>query len=403
MKTGNVPKLRFPKFEGDWETKKLEDVGKIRMCKRIFNHETNQVEGIPFFKIGTFGKEPDSFISEEQYKTYKEKFSYPKIGDILISAAGTLGRTVVFDGSPSYFQDSNIVWIDNKEDLITNEFLFYIYKIVKYDSEGGTIQRLYNSIIYNAKFWKPTLPEQTKIANFLTAVDAKISNLSEEKSLLENYKKGVMQKIFPSTGSGIPELRFKQDDGSDFPEWKMKRLGEAGTFVGGGTPRKDDPETWRGEIPWVSSSDLSENNIHSISITRFINNESVLNSATKIIPENSVLFISRVGVGKLAINKVQLCTSQDFTNFTPFRSNSYFIGYYFISHKTKLLNLCQGTSIKGFTTGDLKNFKVVLPTIEEQTKIANFLTSIDEKINTVVEAIENAQTFKKGLLQQLFV
>jgi len=142
----------------DWEVKKLGDVGKVRMCKRVFNHETSEEGDIPFYKIGTFGKEPDAFISKELYENYRKRFSFPKVGDILISAAGTLGRTVVYDGSPAYFQDSNIVWIDNGKSLVTNPFLFYIYQVIKYEWEGGTIQRLYNSIISDAKFLCPPTP-----------------------------------------------------------------------------------------------------------------------------------------------------------------------------------------------------------------------------------------------------
>ena len=213
-----VPKLRFNEFEGEWEKKKLGDIGKVKMCKRIFSSETTETGDIPFYKIGTFGKKPDAFITKKLYKNYRERFSFPKIGDILMSASGTLGRTVVYDGVEAYFQDSNIVWIDNNEELITNSFLFYIYQIVKYDSEGGTIQRLYNSIINRTKFSKPNLPEQQKIATFLTAVDTKIQQLTTKKEYLENYKKGVMQQLFSQ------QLRFKNDDGLDFPDWEIKTL-----------------------------------------------------------------------------------------------------------------------------------------------------------------------------------
>ncbi|MEQ9285401.1 MAG: restriction endonuclease subunit S [Cyclobacteriaceae bacterium] len=192
--------IRFKDDEGsdypEWEEKKLGDIGKIRMCKRIFSHETSETGDIPFYKIGTFGKVPDAFISNEQYLNYKEKFSFPKIGDILMSASGTLGRTVIYDGSPAYFQDSNIVWIENNEELTTNSFLYYIYQIVKYDSEGGTIQRLYNNIISSAKFVCPSLQEQQKIAAYLSSLDQKIESVNHQITHTQTFKKGLLQGMF---------------------------------------------------------------------------------------------------------------------------------------------------------------------------------------------------------------
>jgi len=193
--------LRFKdEDEGDypeWEEKMLGDVGKIKMCKRIFSHQTSEIGEIPFYKIGTFGKVADAFIPKELFLEFKEKYSYPKTGEILMSASGTLGRTVIYDGSESYFQDSNIVWIENNEKLITNAFLFYVYQIVRYESEGGTIQRLYNSIISSAKFLMPTdIEEQSKVTYLLSNIDTKIENTSNQITQTQTFKRGLLQKMF---------------------------------------------------------------------------------------------------------------------------------------------------------------------------------------------------------------
>ena len=146
----------------------LGDVGKISMCKRILKSETNSVKGVPFYKIGTFGGKADAYISQEQFEAYKKAYSYPKKGDILISAAGTIGRTVVFDGEPSYFQDSNIVWVDNDETIVLNHYLYYYYQLQPWHvSTGGTIARLYNDNIANAKICVPTIDEQLRIVKIL--------------------------------------------------------------------------------------------------------------------------------------------------------------------------------------------------------------------------------------------
>ncbi|MFA7020809.1 MAG: restriction endonuclease subunit S, partial [Bacilli bacterium] len=179
----------------DWEVRTLGEVGDVKMCRRVFNHET-QIEGIiPFYKIGTFGKEADAYITEELYKNYRKRFSFPNKGDILISAAGTIGRTIIYDGKPAYFQDSNIVWIDNSETLISNKFLYYVFQVVKYNTEGGTIQRLYNSILKSAKFVKPSESEQTAIATALSDADSYIASLEKLIAKKHLIKQGAMQQL----------------------------------------------------------------------------------------------------------------------------------------------------------------------------------------------------------------
>lgn len=124
------------RLEVEW--KKLGEVGEVRMCKRILKHQTTEIGDIPFYKIGTFGKEANAYISQELFNEYKSKYSYPKIGEILISASGTIGRTVIFDGQDAYFQDSNIVWIENNQSTVLNKYLFHFYKIAKWHTaEGG--------------------------------------------------------------------------------------------------------------------------------------------------------------------------------------------------------------------------------------------------------------------------
>lgn len=179
-----------------WVVKKLGEVGEVKMCRRIFNYETQSKGAIPFYKIGTFGKEADAFITESLYNSYKQRFSFPKKGDILISAAGTIGRTIVYDGKPAYYQDSNIVWIDNKENLITNNFLYHIFQIAKYNTEGGTIQRLYNGILKNTKFFcPPTKSEQTSIARILSDMDAEIQALEKKIEKYKMIKQGMMRVL----------------------------------------------------------------------------------------------------------------------------------------------------------------------------------------------------------------
>ena len=155
---------------------RLEEIGQVKMCKRILKKQTNSISGIPFYKIGTFGKEPDAYISEETYKDYLKKYNHPKKGDILISCAGTIGRTVVYDGKPAYFQDSNIVWLEHDESIVLNKYLLYSYSLNPWNiSNGGTIARLYNDNILKAVIPVPTIEDQIKIIKVLDNFD-KICN-----------------------------------------------------------------------------------------------------------------------------------------------------------------------------------------------------------------------------------
>ena len=176
---------------------KLGEIGEIRMCKRILKEETNSVGGVPFFKIGTFGGQADVFITKEKFEEYKNAYSYPKKGDVLISAAGTIGRTVVFDGKDAYFQDSNIVWIENDESKVLNEYLFYCYKNIRWTtSVGSTILRLYNDDIRNTDIIVPPLPEQKKIASVLSALDDKIALNKKMNQKLEAMAKRLYDYWF---------------------------------------------------------------------------------------------------------------------------------------------------------------------------------------------------------------
>ena len=166
-------------FDSDVEFVTLREIGKVSMCKRIMKSETSTEGDVPFYKIGTFGKAADAFISKEIFQKYKTAYSYPKKGDILISASGTIGRTVIFDGEPAYFQDSNIVWLANDETKILNAFLFYWYQTNPWKiSTGGTISRLYNDNIAEAKVPLISIEEQKKIVATLERFDKLCNDLT---------------------------------------------------------------------------------------------------------------------------------------------------------------------------------------------------------------------------------
>lgn len=158
----------------------LKDIGKVCMCKRILKSQTSSSGDVPFFKIGTFGGNADAYISQALFNEYNAKYSYPQKGEVLISAAGTIGRTIVFDGTPSYFQDSNIVWLKHDESIVLNSYLIYCYALNPWVvSTGGTIARLYNDNILEATIPVPSLANQQRIVSILDRFDTITTDLTQ--------------------------------------------------------------------------------------------------------------------------------------------------------------------------------------------------------------------------------
>ncbi len=191
-----VPEIRFPEFNGDWKLCKLGDIGSVSMCRRIFKEQTTESGDIPFYKIGTFGGKADAYISKDLFEEYKAKYPFPKIGDILISASGSIGRTVEFNGENAYFQDSNIVWL-NHDERVDNSFLKQFYSIVKWSGlEGSTIKRLYNDNILKTEISLPSLDEQQKIGSYFSNLDNLITSQQQELDGYKELKKGLLQQMF---------------------------------------------------------------------------------------------------------------------------------------------------------------------------------------------------------------
>ena len=192
----SYPEIRFKGFTDPWEQRKLGEIGSVSMCRRIFKEQTSETGDIPFYKIGTFGADPDAFISRELFEEYKSKYPYPQKGDILISASGSIGRAVEFAGNNEYFQDSNIVWL-NHDERLSNPFLKCFYSVVKWAGiEGSTIKRLYNDNILNTVICMPSVPEQKRIGLFFENLDNLITLHQRELEKLQNIKKSMLEKMF---------------------------------------------------------------------------------------------------------------------------------------------------------------------------------------------------------------
>ncbi|MCT3807220.1 restriction endonuclease subunit S [Elizabethkingia anophelis] len=397
LKVGNVPNLRFSEFTEEWKTKKLGEIGDVKMCRRIFNDETEPMGDIPFFKIGSFGKEADAFISKELYLDYRKRFSFPKKGDILISAAGTIGRTVVYDGNDAYFQDSNIVWVDNDNKNITNEFLYYILQIVKYNTEGGTIQRLYNNVLKSTKFSSPSIQEQEKISSFLSLLDERIHTQNKIIKELNVLKTTITKRIF----SG--QLRFKNASGDNYEDWKTKKLGDVTTLINKRNKNNEKLPVYSinnklGFVPQSEQFEGVDSEDRGYDITLY-----------KIIDKNTFAYNpARINVGSIGYsgNLENIIISSLYVCFkTEEFVNDNFLFQYL---KTDFFNKEVLRNVEGGVRDYLfyENFariKFDLPCVEEQRKIADYLSSIDLKVDIEIQILNKLEEQKKFLLQQMFV
>ena len=228
--------------------------------------------------------------------------------------------------------------------------------------------------------------------------DKKVLKSSIEREQNEVACSAECEKIKGSKNLNVPHLRFPEFSG----EWDSFKLVELGKFIGGGTPSSSNLSFWTGSIPWISSSDIKEDNINNISISLYITEDAIEKSATKYCPAPVILIVSRVGVGKVALSHTSLCTSQDFCNIIDIKCHPVFLSYNLLRTMKRKSREVQGTSIKGITSDELQKIRVFIPkNKDEQNKISNLLTLLDERIATQNKIIEKLQSLIKGLSQQL--
>ena len=294
------PEIRFNGYTDDWEQRKFGDLGSVAMCKRVFKEQTTSVGEIPFYKIGTFGAEPDAFISRELFEEYKSKFQYPNVGDMLISASGTIGRTVEYSGEEAYFQDSNIVWFKH-DDRIDNSFLRCIYNIVKWNGiEGSTIKRLYNDNFLKTEFYMPTAGEQAKIGAYFRSLDHLITLHQRKCDEVKKLKKYMLQKMFPQNDKKVPEIRFEGFTDA----WEQRKLGDITVKIGSGkTPSGGKSAYVETGIPLIRSQNVNGDKVDFADIV-FIDeatDESMANS--RVYTNDVLLNITGASIGRSAVYK----------------------------------------------------------------------------------------------------
>ena len=391
----NKPRIRFKGFTEDWEQCKLGSLATVEMNKRIFKEQTTTKGDIPFYKIGTFGSDADSFISRDLFEEYKNKYPYPNIGDILISASGSIGRTVVYNGEDAYYQDSNIVWL-NHNGKIDNSFLLQFYNQVKWAGlEGSTIKRLYNKNILETYIAVPKIEEQRLIGEFFKLVDSSITLHQRKLEKLKLAKKALLQKLFPKNGSQFPEIRFKGFTDA----WEQRKLGEVVKSYSGGTPTASNKEYYGGDIPFIRSAE-----INSDATELYITQKGLDNSSAKIVEKGTILYAMYGATsGEVGISKINGAINQAILAMIPLNYDGKIIAQYLRKNKESIIGKYLQGGQGNLSANIILELPIQLPGLEESNQIAYFLESVDNIITLHQRKLDHLISIKKGLLQQLFV
>ena len=367
----NVPNLRFPEFEGEWEKCKLGDLCNVLMCKRILASQTNTEEGVPFYKIGTIGNAPDAYISKELFDDYKTKYNYPHKGEVMITCAGTVGKCVIYDGKDAYYQDSNIVWIDNPSQCISNSFLYHLLAKVDWRKlNSTTIIRIYNDDLRNLKLNYPQIEEQQKISRLLSFLDERIATQSKIIDKLQSLIKGISRKIF-ATIQGVEY-----------------RMGDIATITNGNSNVQDAiTEAKDGLYPFF---DRSEDIKY---LPTFLFDKEAI-----IYPGEGVDFMPRYFKGKFALH--QRCYAIfDFNEII----NAQFLYFYLKTKNSYFIRNAVGSTVPSLRLDTFQKLKVVIPSKEIQHSVSLCLSSMEQKCNAEKKILHELLKQKQYLLRQMFI
>ncbi|MDU7550740.1 restriction endonuclease subunit S [Streptococcus mitis] len=396
MSKNSIPAVRFCDFSDNWKSKKIGDLGSVSMNKRIFKDETSETGEVPFYKIGTFGSEPDSFITREKFEEYKSKYPYPEIGDILISASGSIGRTVEYQGEEAYFQDSNIVWLKHDERL-NNSFLKQFYSIVKWEGiEGTTIKRLYNKNILETPISLPSPAEQIAIGSLFRTLDDLIASYKDNLTNYQSLKTTMLSKMFPKAGQTVPEIRLDGFEG----EWEVKKLKNVVQI----NPKSALPEKFK----YIDLESVVGTRINKI---REEYKETAPSRAQRLAEKGDIFYQTVRPYQKnnylFKLDDVDYVFSSGYAQLRPKRTSCHsdFLLTLLQDNKflSKVLDRCTGTSYPAINAKDLVEISIVIPKVEEQQAIGSYFSNLDNLINSHQEKISQLETLKKKLLQDMFI
>ena len=398
----NVPKLRFKGYNEEWKHYRLKDIVQIYDG----THQTpNYIDdGIKFVSVENINNldKTNKYISREDYeKDFKIK---PEINDILMTRIGDIGTPAIINTNERYAYYVSLALLKSNYAILSPKFLIqrisseqFQHELWKRTLHVAFPKKINKYEIGECNVFIPPLPEQEKIAAFLTLIDKKIEKQKELVELLKKYKRGLLSQIFSQ------KLRFKDDNGNNYPDWEEKRLGDICKIIGGGTPDTNNAKYWGDDINWFTPTEIIKKYVDCSN--RKISNLGLLRSSAKILPIGTVLLTTRATLGEMSILQIEATTNQGFQSLIPNKNlvTSEFIYYCQPIIKYFCYKYANGSTFLEISKQTLAKLKLMIPNEGEQNKISDFLSKFDDKIQQEECLLNNVQTYKKGLLQQMFI
>lgn len=415
------PIIRFKGYEDDWEQRKLGDVFVSLQNNTLSRAELSSEQGIAknvhygdilvkFGEVIDVKTESLPMIDEEAVVS-KYKASFLQNGDVIMADTAedeTVGKCTEIAGLGDEIVVSGLHTIPYRPlQKFASGYLGYYMNSSSFHNQllplmqGIKVTSISKTALQSTDILYPrATTEQAAIGKYFSTLDHLITLHQRKCEQTKILKKYMLQKMFPQNGEKVPEIRFAgfTDD------WEQRKVSELeNETYGGGTPKTSIEEYWNGNIPWIQSSDIIEHDVNSINPKKFISEEAVNKSATKLVPENSIAIVTRVGVGKLVIMPFSYATSQDFLSLSKLNSDIPFTAYLLYKKMQNESHAVQGTSIKGITKEELLSKEIMIPQLKEQKIIGIYFQSLDHLITLHQRKCDELQKIKKFMLQNMFV
>ncbi|MCM3089302.1 restriction endonuclease subunit S [Bhargavaea ginsengi] len=391
----SVPKLRFKGFIDSWKRTKVENVASLINGRAYKKDELLTKGKYPVLRVGNFFTNDEWYYSDLELSDEK----YAESGDLLYAWSASFGPKI-WSGNKVIFHYHiwRVMTQPNIDKYFLNTWFQRDVERIKSQQNGSTMVHVTKGEMERREIFIPKLDEQKRISGLFKYLDKKIELQRAKVEALKVQKKGLLKKIFSR------ELRFKDENGEEFPDWEGARFGDCiRKIVGGGTPSRAEETFYGGNIPWVTVKDLRDEKYIGDAL-EYITELGLENSSANLAEIGDLIIPTRMAVGRVLIAINPIAINQDLKAVTLKEGiNIEFMYYQLLSLSKRIEGLGTGSTVSGIGLHDLKAIPIYLPTLKEQEKISTILRILDKKIVSEKNKVLLLQKQKKGLMQQMFV